>query len=121
VIVLKSRLAAVVEVAIGFDHEPPLFPKEVDEIWADPNIDLGQRQPMASAQAQEVSLQVTAGAIAALLANRQADHVGLADGLAQLAGGHGAGPSRRESTAQIRNRPRRSRDWNTATKGHVGR
>jgi hypothetical protein len=36
---------------------------------------------MAATEAQEVSLQVAAGAIATLLANRQADDTGLADGL----------------------------------------
>ncbi len=60
-IVLKGHFASVIEVAVGFDHEPLLPPEEVDEIGTDANVDLGRRQTVAAAEPQEVSLQVAAG------------------------------------------------------------
>jgi hypothetical protein len=74
---------------------------------------------MAATQAQEVSLQVTAGAIATAVADRQTYHARLANGLPQVAGGQGTRPPHRERPAQIRDRPRWCRNRNTAMKGHV--
>lgn len=78
-VVLKGSLASVMAVVVGFDNQPLASPKEVDEKRANPNVDLGRWQSMTATQAQKVSLQVTARAIATLVADRQADHAGLAD------------------------------------------
>jgi hypothetical protein len=56
VIVLEPHFATVIEVAIGFDHESCLSPKEVNEVGADANVDLGWRKPVTAAEQQEVSL-----------------------------------------------------------------
>ncbi len=84
-VVLESGPAAVMEVVIGFDHEPPVSPKKVDEIRTDPDIDLGPWQPMATTQAQEIALQIAAGAIAIVVADRKTDDARLADCLPQFA------------------------------------
>ncbi|MCD6013951.1 MAG: hypothetical protein K0R88_35 [Solirubrobacterales bacterium] len=40
--ILSGReLAAVKPFTVGFDHEPLASPEEIDQIWADANIDLG--------------------------------------------------------------------------------
>jgi hypothetical protein len=33
----------VIEIAIGLDHESPIAPEEVDQIWPNADIDLRQR------------------------------------------------------------------------------
>ncbi len=80
-VVLEGCLAAVVEVAVGFDHDPPVSPKEVNEIRTDPDVDLRARQPMAATEAQEVPLQVAARATAALVPDWKTDDACLADRL----------------------------------------
>ncbi len=75
-VVLKGLFAAVVEVAVGFYHEPSLTPDEVDQVRADGDIDLRPREPMTTAEPQEVSLEVTTRPVlAALPTNRQAKNV----------------------------------------------
>ncbi len=84
-VLLKRHFAAVIEVAVGFDHELPLSPEEVEEVGTDANVDLGGRQPVTTTEPQEVRLQVAAGSNpGVLVADWQAKHVRLADRLAQL-------------------------------------
>ena len=79
-VVLKGNLSPVVEIAVGFNHQPFAGPQEVDEIWTDRDVDLGPWQPMAATQAQEVTLQVAASPVLGVLgADRQAEYVCLAD------------------------------------------
>jgi hypothetical protein len=84
----------VVEVAVGFDHEPALGPEEVDQVRPDSDVHLGRRQPVAATEAQEVSLEVAAGAVAAVgLLDRQSENVRLADRPAELIRGNRTGPA----------------------------
>jgi hypothetical protein len=119
VVILKGSLATVVEITIGFHDETLISPKEVEEVWTDPDIDLGPRQSMAATEPQEVSLQVTASAIATRVADRQA--ACLTHSPTQLMGLYGTRQSRRERPAQVRDRPRWRRDRNAVTKGHICR
>src|SRR5260221_694084 len=77
---------------------------------------------MATAESPEVSLQVAACAIpAALLTDRQTEHIRLANGLSQLTRAKGAGPALRRRPAQIGDRARRSSDRYSTEKRHIGR
>lgn len=57
-VVLEGDQAMVVLVAVGFDHEAPGAPEEVDGEAADANVDLGCWQAVAADEGTEVALEV---------------------------------------------------------------
>ena len=79
-IIVKSNFASVIAIAIRLNNEPLLSPKEIGEVGADSNVDLGTRQSMTAAEEQEVSLEVAASAVpSVLLLDGQTEHVRLPD------------------------------------------
>ncbi len=88
----------------------------------DANVDLRRRESVATAEPQEVLLQVATGAILpALPVDWQAKHVRLADCSSQFIWAKGAGPALRRCPAQVEDRARRSRDRYPPEKRHIGR
>jgi hypothetical protein len=112
----------VVEVAVGFDDQPLFTPEEVDQMGAEPNIYLGFRHAMTPTKPQEVGLEVTPGSISTtLVPDRQTYDTRLPDGPAQVTFGKRPGPSRCQSSTEIRDGTSRSRDRNAATHRHLAR
>jgi hypothetical protein len=72
-------------IAIGFDHQTPIEPSEVNEIAADLNIDFGRRQPIPRAQSKEYPLEIAAGAITVgPISDWEPEHIGLPCSATQL-------------------------------------
>lgn len=122
-VILEGCAAAVVVVAIRFHNEHPLTPEEIDEVGTDADVDLRGRQTVTPAESQEVPLEITARAIPiGLLVNWESEHIRLAnrspkfprtqDPLLAL---------RRSDATKVRNRSRRRRNRDAATKRHNGR
>ena len=79
-VILKCDLSAVVSIAIGFDHEPLVSPEEIDEKGADADIDLGQRNAVTAAEAQEGGLEIATGSIGCVsFVDGQTQHIRLPD------------------------------------------
>jgi hypothetical protein len=106
-IVLKGLAAAVVAVAVGFDDLPLLTPEEVDEMAVDADVHLRKGQPVATADPEEVALEVAPCAIALNPeAKRQAKNLCLPGRSPQL--------PVRDGTAKVRDGTARLRDWDAA-------
>jgi hypothetical protein len=102
----------VVEVAVRLDHQLLAAPEEVDEVAADPNVDLGARQRVASAELQEVALQIAAGAVPLLGAKRKPADLGLASRATQF--------TLWEDATEVGDGAGRRGDGNAVTEGDVG-
>lgn len=83
-IILKCDAASVEGEAVRFDDELPIAPEKVDEVRADRDVDLRERQAVTPAEPQEVSLEVASRVIALHIANRQAKHLRLPSRPSQL-------------------------------------
>jgi hypothetical protein len=84
--VVEVRLpAAVVPIAVGFDHESEIRPDEIRLVLTNWDVDLRHGQAISPADPQEVALQIAAGAIVtSVLAERQATHICLPNRPSQL-------------------------------------
>lgn len=84
-VVLEGLASPVVAKAIGFDDQSSLAPEEVNEMWADANVDLRRWQPVPLAQSQEIPLELAARPVArGFGADRQAEDVRLPDRTTQF-------------------------------------
>jgi len=85
-VVPKGLAAPVVAIAVRLHGKTTVAPEKVDEVRPNADVDPGKRQPMSSADPQEVALEVAAGAISAnVLAERESQHVTLPNRAAKLA------------------------------------
>jgi hypothetical protein len=86
-IVLKCRAAAMEAITVGFDDERLPSPEEIHLQTVDLGVHLGRRQSMTAAEPEEEMLELASSAIDISVADRVAEHRGLADRTAQLGGG----------------------------------
>lgn len=106
-IVPKSLTPPVIAPAIGLYRKPTVAIEEVDQISTDPNVDLGHRQTMPTAKAQEVPLEVAASTVVRRILHSKTEHVRLSDRPSHLGVG--------QDPAQVPKRAGRRRDRNAVT------
>jgi hypothetical protein len=83
-VVLESRTPSVVAIAIGFHDQHLVAPEEIGEVRTDADIDLGHRQPVTVAKAEEITLEIAASTVvSSLVIEREAQHARLPDGSPQ--------------------------------------
>lgn len=80
VIILEGDCPAMPAIAVGLDRDALVAPEEIDGPAADANVDLRVGKAAASAEVEEIALEVAAGPVGGDLAQGETEHLRLPRG-----------------------------------------